>query len=354
MRWPMHLLTSLRRKKAFTLIELLVVIAIIAILIGLLLPAVQKVREAAARSKCQNNFKQFGIALHAYHDVHGKLPPGGAYGSSTANNTIIPGTTGEYTPNAPNDGNWGSDQGTWLVYTLPQMEQGPLYNILNPRFNVFNSVGIGIGSVPAAQRKLPYGRCPSDDFDPTATISNYVASLGPQCLPPPCSYQPNKPWCEPETSGAGGGFNGMGYRWSPDHGNTGNPADLRGLFNRLGCIINFASATDGLSNTIAIGEVLGKSHDHLGGGWWHFNGGNAHAGTLPPINQRSDGNNCDDPARAQSNNWNISWGFKSNHSGGANFVFADGSVKFLRQSIDHRTYQLLGCRNDGQPTGNDF
>jgi len=344
----MYLVTSLRRKKAFTLIELLVVIAIIAILIGLLLPAVQKVREAAARSKCQNNFKQFGLALQSYHDTYFRLPPGGAYG-------VCPGVGYDATTT---NGNWDSNQGNWLIYTLPFMEQSAMYNLINPRANVLNSVSLTVENTAIfpTKPKLPYARCPSDDYDPAATTTNYVACSGPTCLASPNCPTVWNGWCQPETSGLGGGYNGMGYTISADTGNTTNPKDVRGLFNRLGATINYASCTDGLSNTLEIGESLPRHNDHLAGNtWWHYNGGGAaHASTISPINTRTDGNNCSDPVRRQSNDWNNSLGFKSNHTGGANFVFADGSVKFLRSSIDHRTYQLLGCRNDGQPTGSDF
>ncbi len=329
-RWPRRL------AKGFTLIELLVVIAIIAILIGLLLPAVQKVREAAARVKCQNNLKQFGIGLHAYHDTYNRLPEGGIF--DTFNNS----------------GNWGDDQGSWLVRTLPQMEQGAMYAIINPNLKVNNSVGVGMSTIAAGSRKLPYGRCPSDDYDPAATVVNYVGSMGPQCIGSSCGYNPNQPWCAPETNPYPGvTFLTMGYTGSPDHGNAPgqSASNLRGLFSRyqVGITINFAQITDGLSNTLAVGEGLPSMYDHLAqNAWWYFNGGNSQLSTIVPINQRSDGTNCSDPVRAAPNSWNVSMGFKSRHTGGANFLRADGTVTFISQTIDHRTYQLLGCRNDGQ------
>jgi len=328
--------------RGFTLIELLVVIAIIAILIGLLLPAVQKVREAAARMKCSNNLKQFGLACHTFHDVNGALPPGGTCGPS-------------------NPGDWGNDQGSWLVWVLPNMEQEPMFRAINPSradprtlpAAQYNAVGKYFGN--AANQITPASwKCPSEDADPDLNYSNYVGSLGPQCAVGPCGYDPNQKYCHPQSSGVGtwgyGNDAATINEWN-NHGNAWTSTDIRGMFNRLGAKINFASAKDGLSNTIMIGETLRNQHDHIGGNaWWSFNGGNSHCSTIVPINYYSgDSANWCSPAQTYWGNWNVSWGFKSNHTGGVNFVFGDGSVRFIRESIDVKTYQLLGCRNDGQP-----
>jgi prepilin-type N-terminal cleavage/methylation domain-containing protein/prepilin-type processing-associated H-X9-DG protein len=336
-----------RSRAAFTLIELLVVIAIIAILIGLLLPAVQKVREAAARSRCQNNLKQIGLALHSYADINnGQFPEGGRWGVVTSGAfSSVPTWAG-----GPNNDDWNSQQGTWIVLTLPHMEQAPLYRQINERPNVYSSVDVGIGAINPRPR-LPYIRCPSDDYDQAQPTTNYIGSMGPQCSDPyPGCANPFDGWCRPDTSGLGGGFAGMGYRASEAHGNHFDPTYIRGLFNRRGARITFASVTDGLSNTLAVGESLPSQHDHLtNNGWWHYNFGAAHATTIIPINTRTDGTDCTSTTQSTNYNWALSWGFKSRHTGGANFVLGDGSVTFVRQSIDHRTYQLLGCRNDGQP-----
>jgi prepilin-type N-terminal cleavage/methylation domain-containing protein/prepilin-type processing-associated H-X9-DG protein len=327
---------GLRRQRllpGFTLIELLVVIAIIAILIALLVPAVQKVREAAARTRCTNNLKQLALAVVNYSDTNRALMPPGGYH------------------------NW-DQRGTWLVFTLPYLEQTALYKQIEtaaggPIMTTPNSLGIAnvkLGAGYLTSVKLSYARCPSDDTDPlagTGTGSSYQGSMGPQCSPGPCLYEPFAAYCHQPA---------WGYTWSPDHGNTLTIAELRGLFNRLGVQLKYPThLTDGASNTIMIGETILGSNDHVAAGnWWDYNGGAAHAGTIVPVNHpiKVGAGWCENTGggkRDVPHNWSTSWGFRSRHPGGAAFAFADGSVQFLADSIDARTYNLLGCRDDGRP-----
>jgi prepilin-type N-terminal cleavage/methylation domain-containing protein/prepilin-type processing-associated H-X9-DG protein len=387
--------------RAFTLIELLVVIAIIAVLIGLLLPAVQKVREAANRMKCTNQLKQLALACHNYHDVNGYFPKG-------------------------DTGGWGHDHGSWIFFTLPYMEQDNLYKAVTglPNYNrpnwtmsnpltLANNGGFGPLCAPNSPEgirwglpsgfpvKLPYIRCPSDDWEVDNPIyTNYEGMQGPQCNFGPCApagdlfgqycngrpgvqgpVQPGPPQYRTCDSGTPPPLippTYPGYGPSCNYGNTDSPSEARGMFARGisdpapdgaprgGPKINMAAVTDGTSNTILIGETRAGENEFQrwdgGGGWAMFNNA-SEMQTIQPINYPIDRNDCAttaggcEPCCTGSGgkgpthcvwNWHITWGAKSNHSGGANFAFVDGSVHFINQNIDHQTYQYLGCRNDGQ------
>src|SRR5262249_53618627 len=142
-----------------------------------------------------------------------------------------------------------------------------------------------------------------------------------------------------------------------DHGNSSDPNHISGMFSRMGVNLGVRDATDGTSNTIMVGEILPNCNDHnwVGGAFGMNGSGNAHASTLVPIN---DYTTCipqigppTNPACTDQSNWNYSWGFRSLHTGGAQFLFADGSVHFLSKNINYQTYQNLGGRGEGNVVG---
>jgi prepilin-type processing-associated H-X9-DG protein len=202
---------------------------------------------------------------------------------------------------------------------------------------------------------LPMIRCPSDvsalhngNSTNGWALGSYVGSMGSQSTPS------NDGACAPWEQFREQPFGNAG------HGNAGDMSGMSGVFSRLanaekGC--TFQMISDGLSKTILVGEALADCHDHLEGNW-SFNGfNNAHASTVVPINTMTTcyasqaaatAAGAPSPQCFTKSNWNFSWGFRSRHSGGANFLFADGNVRMLSQSINHVTYQRLGGRRDGQ------
>lgn len=332
-------------RSGFTLIELLVVIAIIAILIALLLPAVQQAREAARRTQCKNNLHQLGLALHNYHDIYNQFAP-----------TVFNAWEGSPT--------WSdSTRGSYLVRLLPQLEQANLYNSLN-----FSTVGTAwddngpnrnFESQKDANGKLyrhyviAAFQCPSDDqpiLDGHCTKSNYALSMGNQAMP----AWGAAPWglCNRyDTLVTPGGAAG--------HGNDYNSANVSGVVSRINWAASMRDVRDGTSNTILGGEILAQCGDHSRNGWMHFN--SLWIATTAPLNfpiacVREAGWDSGTPPAGMGacnhwQNWQTSQGFKSRHTGGAQFVLCDGSARFISENIDYVTYNRLGGRRDGQVVG---
>jgi prepilin-type N-terminal cleavage/methylation domain-containing protein/prepilin-type processing-associated H-X9-DG protein len=317
---------------AFTLIELLVVLAIIGVLLSLLLPAVQKIRETASRIKCTNNLKQFSLACTSYHMDHGVYPPGGLCLPISSDWSQL---------------DWSANKGTWLVYTLPYVEQNNLFqqipNLPVPHYDSI-SAAERAGVLP---RSFPLLRCPSDGFAiSNPSYCNYAGSLGPECLDNKCGFMPFAQYCN---------MPAWGYRTSSDDASSIVLREVRGTFARGGAKISITDISDGTSNTLLLGEGLPAQVDHMRHESWYSLYGTQTLSTIIPINypiSETDESWCGaasaGPGHTMTNN-NVSWGFKSRHPGGANFSFADGAVRFISQDIDHKLYQLLGCRDDHQP-----
>jgi len=268
-------------RSAFTLIELLVVIAILAVLMGLLLPAVQQARESARRTECQNRLKQMGLALHNYHDTHSTLPSG----------AIVIG------PSFATFSGWG-----WQAMILPQLDQTPLYQAID--FNLGTAVGVNRNVI---SQSLSVSKCASDTLpDATAApIPGYSDALI-----------------------ANGNYVGCG-----------------GLLSGISSV-NFSEVTDGLSQTLLLGERA--HHEPIDGSllftssWcgilteadlYVFN-------SSPYIDVTGD-----QPINASLTNPKC---FSSRHTGGSYFCAGDGAVHFVNEHIDRSVYEALGT-----PAGGD-
>lgn len=323
-------------KRGFTLIELLVVIAIIAILIALLLPAVQQAREAARRSSCKNNLKQIGLALHNYHDTYGTFPPEAIWGYGAKDSLLQPRNY------------------TWIALILPQLEESALYNQINFKLPIYGQTTAD--GKPIRSYEMSVLKCPSDiGYGDTSlshgfAITNYAGAEG-------------WDW------------------WSRRHDQHG------GVFT-LAAAVRIRDITDGTSNTIMVGEVTAKGYTgsrYPGRGrpregyagvfrsalvatgvhptiarYVSTSGPNCTRGYKQPCailpRANGDGNHAGwwgpwsrpyayKPTYVDHYGINSNWpGASSVHPGGAQFLMADGSVRFISVSI-HFTTSSAGTRN---------
>jgi prepilin-type N-terminal cleavage/methylation domain-containing protein/prepilin-type processing-associated H-X9-DG protein len=329
---------SLSRRRAFTLVELLLVIAIVAILIGLLLVAVQTVRESAARTQCQNNLKQVGLALHMYHDSYGYFPNGDNDDGSKAG-----GNKQAYLP--------------WAVKILPYVEQEALYKRFDTKAT-FNTPPNNTDS-------------PDPDVNPAAfPLKIYICPSSPSRGDP---YQDtwdshpnaNGPYAGPSTWTVAAsdyiGISGVLRQFWTNYFPPGTQLDEKGVFNdNFRVSMNFI--LDGASNTWMVGECAGAPNVWLAGptlfvtppydpgstvfypsgnGWEDENNGDQWLG-----GNSSDGLNPFGGGPCTINCANIA-GFFAFHTRGANFLFADGHIEFINQGLDPKVAVLLTCLRDG-------
>jgi len=337
-------------RRGFTLIELLVVIAIIAVLISLLLPAVQSAREAARRAQCTNNLKQIGLAMHNYESAQSTLPPGVK----------------------------GCCWGTWLVFILPYLEGNNQFNAFNfagndqYEANVQSSYGFRYGS--PTNTTVTYGRinaylCPSDPNNNNLpggagwaiTCHNYVVNFGNTIINQPPLYA----WNNTKVPFLGAPFTDVG---APDADITAGQQK-----GTTAGTVPFSGITDGLSNTLMTSEILvGQGWNLHGFSWWgyapQFTGLNPPNSSQPDVmqfasycnsaNTNPQGVTCVGATGTQSSGGlytglgmtNIP---RSKHPGGVNTGMCDGSVRFIKNSVNIYTFQALSSAKGGEVISSD-
>ncbi|MDO5554344.1 MAG: DUF1559 domain-containing protein [Planctomycetia bacterium] len=365
--------TRLGKRLGFTLVELLVVIAIIGILIALLLPAVQAAREAARRMECTNKLKQIGIALHNYHDVNGRLPH-----STVAGHRVMGAVH-----SCPLATGWIS----WQFRLLPQMEQSPIFDALDFSQSEIWTTAENRILVTETIKTMPGYICPSRslgrdkyaknrfDDDGNAYLynspSDYAGCIGDYGNGVVSGSGAGRTFTNPGTAGGTGtNFPNYGHPYDSitDLGtfaflDMGGSVELysyatRGMFARGGYAHNFAAVIDGLSNTFCVGESIGGCNPHNAfptESW---------ATTAWPINKEKKwlkeqflwvlGNQTGSSYSFATLNAklvemrNYGASFSSEHSGGANFLLGDASVRFVSETVNGDVYRAYASVNGGE------
>ncbi len=334
------------RNRAFTLIELLVVIAIIAVLIALLLPAVQQAREAARRTQCKNQLKQLGLALHNYHDTTLRFP----YAQSGAG--------------------FGTAH-TFNEFLLPFIDQAPLYNSINFNINNYDNTlptpNVNTNYALLNNKKFPFQACPSNPYSNGTTIIDGTTSFFCDFWGVATSKMNNNPMSYAPVGGplaaawginplvpilgANGGYPDCTAAY-PGYCNVANtlyyssdPSQSPGIFCDGTVSTSIRDISDGTSNTIAIGERRGELSRYSG----IFSASIGQ--TLKTGMKINSPNLTTDIALIPYYDYIFNMGASSFHVGGAHFLLADGSVRFINNNVDFVTYNYLGGKADGQVIG---
>jgi prepilin-type N-terminal cleavage/methylation domain-containing protein/prepilin-type processing-associated H-X9-DG protein len=363
-----------QQHRGFTLIELLVVIAIIAVLIAMLVPAVQKVREASNRTTCANNIKQIGLAAHAFHDAYSKFPPALQVTTSSGAMPANGGSDLASTYRAPAFGP------NWAIFLLPYLERNDLFALADPE-KYLASKGVDKTWRSVVGERIPSMICPSDSFNTSPFSLTNANNMG--------------PWGRGNyAASAGGGW----YNWTQNgessRSNSGKQGPSCGGVFGINWGAKLKQVTDGTSQTIMFNEVRAGLNGKDRRGVWAMgvagssvtaaiglgdclypnDGVNKHSQSDPSAEYSDDIENCSDVRsalgvgnsgldklqmgcsadNAGNNNWpNWQANARSLHPGGVHCTFADGSVRFIFNEVASNTWIAINSRDDGTTLPND-